>query len=326
MATHLACQKQDCTVAQTGRCLLNNDPATCPERSAGASEASPPTIADAQPLQAPASRPRFFPGLALDLEEATRLMARRYTHVIGVLGTPDAGKTAALVSLYLLLANAKLPGFSFADSDTVMALDALSRGARKWNKGVMPEQMTGHTELGNDRSPGFLHLRVRSQGGDRRKYDLLFPDLPGEWTTQLIDKNVHERFSFLARADAFWVVADGNALLDPVSRNHAVHRTSVLLDRIRQFTSTPRPRVCLVLTRRDSRSDVPSEAISRLSGEAERLSLVFEVFEVASFSDSDQVAPGSGLDGLLQRTLAAEPQHLTHLARAGTRQFLRYRK
>jgi hypothetical protein len=286
----------------------------------------PPPAADAEPLEAPATRPRFFPGLALGLEEATQLMARRYVHLVGVLGAPDAGKTAAIVSLYLLLANAKLDGFSFADSETLMALDALSRGARKWNKGAMPDQMTGHTDLGgNDRSPGFLHLRVRSHSGHRQKYDLLFPDLPGEWTTQLIDKNVHERFSFLARADAFWVVVDGNALIDPVSRNHAVHRTSVLLDRIRQFTSTPRPRVCLVATRRDSRSDLPGEPISQLSVEAQSLSLLFEVFEVASFSDNHEIAPGFGLHELLERTLVAEHQQVAQPRRTGTRQVLRYR-
>ncbi len=320
----LPCSNQDCTVAQTGKCLLNNDPASCPERKA-ATDAAVTAPADAAPLEAPTARPRFFPGLALGLEEACQLMARRYVHLIGLLGTPDAGKTAALVSLYLLLANDKLQGFTFSDSDTLMALEALSRGARKWNKGKMPDQMTGHTELGDDRSAGFLHLRLRSRTGDRLKYDLLFPDLPGEWTTQLVDKDVRERLSFLTRADAFWVLMDGNALVDPANRNHAVHRTSVLLDRVRHFASSPKPRVYLVLTRRDGRADSPADTIARLAAEAERLSLSLKVFEVASFSEESEIKPGHGLNDLLEHTLRSETPIAKKTYPRGSRQFLKFR-
>jgi hypothetical protein len=260
------------------------------------------------------------------LEEAGRLMGGRYTHLIGILGSPDAGKTAALVSLYLLLANAKLDGFTFADSDSLMALDALSRGARKWNEGVMPEQMTGHTELGDDRRPGFLHLRLRRRKGDRRTHDLLLPDLPGEWTRQLIDKNEHPRLSFLKRADAFWLVVNGHRLVDPESRNLAVHRVSLLIDRIRQFmTSAPPPRVFLVLTRRDSYDVHPTGAVERVASEARRFAVPLEIAEVASFSDNEQFPPGAGLNELLERTLAPQLHPCSVDESPGTRQMFRYR-
>lgn len=324
MGTHRACGNEDCTVAQTGKCLLNNDPATCPEREQ-ASDPPLPTTDDARPLQAPPTRPRFFPGLALGLEEASRLMARRYTHIVGLLGTPEAGKTAAIVSLYLLIASAKLPGFTFADSDTLISLDELSRGARQWNNGEMPGEMTGHTELGDHRSAGLLHLRLRSRAGERRTYDLLFPDLPGEWTTQLINNNAYERLSFLSRADAFWVVVDGNALMNTATRNHSVHRISLLLGRICQIASAPRPSVCLVVTRRDARPKLPNEVLAQLSDQANRFPVSFGVFEVASFSENQAVAPGTGLNELLERTLSVEPQSVVERPRTGTRQFLRYR-
>jgi hypothetical protein len=118
---------------------------------------------------------------------------------------------------------------------------------------------------------------------------------------------------------------DGNALVDPWNRNHAVHRTSVLLDRIRHFASSPKPRVSLVLTRRDGRDDSPAEAIGRLAAEAERLSLSFKVFEIASFSERSEIKPGHGLNDLLEHTLRSEAPIAKKTYGRGSRQFLKFR-
>jgi hypothetical protein len=104
----------------------------------------------------------------------------------GILGSPKAGKTALLVSLYLLAANGKLEGYKIADSETMRGIDDISRGARRWNQGQVPEEMTIHTELADERTPGFLHLRLRRLN-DGKMLDLLLPDLPGEWSDSLID-------------------------------------------------------------------------------------------------------------------------------------------
>src|SRR5206468_4014081 len=110
----------------------------------------------------------------------------------------DAGKTAALVSLYLLVSRDKLGGRHFADSRSLMGFDQISHGARRWNEGALPDQLTVHTELGDDRSAGFLHLRLRSDDGET--VDILLPDLPGEWTAALIDSNRVDRLEFLKTA------------------------------------------------------------------------------------------------------------------------------
>ena len=111
---------------------------------------------------------------------------------------PDSGKTSCLVSLYLLLAHGNVGDFTFADSKSITALDELSRGARSWDGG-MPEQMTVHTKKGDGRSAGLLHFKLVRQS-DRARLHLVIPDLPGEWSTDLIDNNRTDRLQFSPRS------------------------------------------------------------------------------------------------------------------------------
>jgi hypothetical protein len=172
-----ACKQENCTVGETGACLLNNNPATCPNRIQGDRGLSSNLSGEIAPLQEPFKKRRFPLSLTLTPYQTRELMATRYCRVIGILGAPDAGKTAAIVSLYLLLARDKLAGIHFADSRTLMAFDEISAGARRWDDGRIPEQMTAHTELKDDRSAGFLHLRVTIDG--QGPCDILLSDLPG---------------------------------------------------------------------------------------------------------------------------------------------------
>ena len=199
------CLNNECTVAQTGRCLLNNQPDECSHRVSGheadlGRDASP--THDGQVLVAPEDTPRFPPSAVLGMEDVRALMGEKYCWMIGLLGEPNSGKTACIVSLYLLLAHNSVDGFTFADSKSLTALDELSRGARRWHGG-MPEQMTSYTKSKDGRSAGLLHFKLI------RKYDyarlhLFIPDLPGEWSTDLIDHNRTDRWSFLRAADAIW--------------------------------------------------------------------------------------------------------------------------
>ena len=75
---------------------------------------------------------------ACTLSDAKELMRERYVHLVAILGEPDAGKTGCLVSFYLSVAHAKLNGFSFADSRTLMGFEEISQGARRWNGGRAP--------------------------------------------------------------------------------------------------------------------------------------------------------------------------------------------
>jgi hypothetical protein len=298
----LTCPRSECTVAETGRCILNNDPATCPER-AGLPTQEPALTeighaSSAPPLEAPAERPRFPHSLSFSPDDIRGVTGGRYHFLAGVLGSPKAGKTALLVSLYLLAANNKLDGYQIADSHTLMGLDEISRGARRWNEGQIPDEMTIHTELADERTPGFLHLRLK-RIVDRKVLDLLMPDLPGEWSDALIDHKRIDRLSFLKSSDVLWVTVDGADLVQ--ARQQVLHRTQLLFQRIKKFLGDQSPKILLVISHLD-RGEPEVRSVKALHDEADRLGLQLLITNVASFSDVDAVSPGTGLLELLART------------------------
>ena len=287
------CAQLDCTVGETGTCLLNNEPSTCPQRI----PAEEPEAASGTETVGAA---RFPTSRAYTLRDAKGLMAERYAHVVGILGESDAGKTGCLVSLYLAVAHRRLGGFAFADSRTLMGFEEVSQGARRWNDGHMPEQLTDHTVLDDERTAGFLHLRLR-RCSDRSAVDLLCSDLPGEWTTDLIEANRVDRFAFLGRADVIWLVVDGRETVDPEMRQVCLHRVRTLIGRLRDFLRGRR-RLILVVTRRDVAA--PDEAlVERMCTEGNQRGFETESVEVASFADEGaEVKPGFGIQRLIERT------------------------
>ena len=293
-----ACRQANCTVAQTGICLLNNDPAKCPERLA---TGSPVDVSSSlASLPTPQTRPTFPPGLALSLAEAATLMGGRYCRIIGILGPPDAGKTAALVSLYLLLAHNKLRGYEFRDSLSLMGLEEISRGARRWNPSDPPGQLTVHTEGPDERAAGFIHLRVLKTASDEST-DLFFSDLPGEWSNDLIDTNRTDRLSFLRSADVVWGMVDGSELASE-KRQVVLHRTTLLLQRLAAMLSPTVPPVYLVISRRD-KGELHERTFASLNSEAGRLKVKLRILHIASFSEDDTIAPGAGLAELLDAVI-----------------------
>lgn len=112
-----------------------------------------------------------------------------------------------------MVANAALNGWTFADSKSLMGFEEIARGARDWNEGSPPDQMTMHTEMTDDRRAGFLHLRLVRKS-DGRRVDLALPDLPGEWTTKLVTSAQSDRLEFMKAAEVTWIVLDGRTLAD----------------------------------------------------------------------------------------------------------------
>jgi len=328
----IACKRTDCTVAQTGICLLNNTVDTCPERLLTLTESAATEATDASvppPLSAPKRNPQFPSSLTLTPDALREASSGRMFRLVGVLGAPDAGKTAIFVSLYLLLSRGQLEGFKFADSMSLLAFDEISRGARRWNHGKPPEQMTNHTEPPDHRTAGFLHLRLR----DRKTgipHDVLLPDLPGEWSTSLIDSNRTDRLGFLKAADVIWVTVDGRQLIQPATRQQVLHRTGLLLQRISEFLTPQVPPVFVVISHKDIGD--PSEASMRkLESEAQRLKLPIHILQVSSFSDNEAINPGTGIAELIGASLrSASPTSPTALwpnsgVADSDRQFLNFR-
>ena len=297
------CTNNECTVAQTGICLLNNQPDECPHRISGneADRGGDTSTTHGDPvLPAPEDSLRFPPSAVLGMDDVRALMGKECCRLIGLLGAPDSGKTACLVSLYLLLAHNSLDGFTFADSKSLTALDELSRGARSW-PGAMPEQMTAHTERGDGRSAGFLHFKLLRKS-DHARLHLFIPDLPGEWSTSLIENNRTDRLSFLQATDAIWVMVDGRTLTDKAQRQGAIHRASLLIDRLAEFLSPDIPAIRLVFTRFDLEKPA-EETLQQLCNHAARHGINLSVSHIASFSETEGMAAGEGIADLIAQTV-----------------------
>ncbi|WP_230853363.1 TRAFAC clade GTPase domain-containing protein [Pseudomonas syringae group genomosp. 3] len=267
--------------------------------------------------------------MALGLQTVDEIIASRYGTIVGILGDPESGKTACLVSLYLLVSHAKLNGWSFADSHSLLAFEEIARGARRWQDGQPPDQMTVHTELSDDRQPGLLHLRLR-RDVDARTFDLFLPDLPGEWTKDLIKTDDAERFEFMKSADVIWLMTDGRALIKKQGRQGSIHRLNLLLGRLAKLFTDPAPRLILVPTHRDH-GEVPLSAVDQIRRDTAKLGLPFEVVPVASFSSGEGVIqPGYGLADLINATVRGaceqHPFRRSTPVRSAMRAFLSYRR
>lgn len=322
--TDFVCTNENCTVSQTGICLLNHQPSECGNCQVAHEEVLNDVLIGEPLLSTPAEAPRFSPSAALGLDDVRVMLGKRYGRVIGILGAPDSGKTALLVSLYLLMAHGRLSHFSFADSRSLLTFEDIARGARSWNEGFPPTQMTTHTELGDSRAAGLLHLRIKKLSNSSCT-DLFIPDLPGEWSTSLIDANEHERLSFLSGAEAVWLTVDGASLLSPALRNNSIHRMKLLIDRVVAFYAGNTPRLFLVVTRGDL-GRPPDAVLERMTGRATQHGVDLQVIHVASFSDDLAVLAGTGIAELIAATIepaSGNPSFWPIADAAGHRQILR---
>lgn len=317
------CPHADCTFADTGKCLFNNDPQTCEHRLAEHLIVNDPR---APLLSTPPRAPMLRPSLTLGTAEIGKLFNRASCIMVGILGLPGAGKTAALVSLYLQLSNCELKHFDYRHSESLAAFEQLSRGLRKWRRDALPQQLTAHTVIADGRSPAFLHLRAYYERQDR-VVDLLLPDLPGEWTSDLANLNREDRFYFLSSCAAIWLFVDGRKLMNLETRNSTLRNLDVTIRRISAMLSANAPPIKIVSTWADA-ADIDESwlkpVIDRAAAEGCQVSIV----KVASFSDSAVVRPGSGIGTLVEGLLIAKQDEATHYApqrHVGGREIMNFR-
>lgn len=336
---NLGCNFEGCTVAETGVCALERDPATCDHRIISAEEHNLSNAvllvgtADGEGIGSPVlghteDRAAFPPSYTLGPEALSSMMASRYVTVVGILGDPDSGKTACLASTYLLVANAMFNGWTFADSRSLMGFEEIARGARDWNEGSPPDQMTMHTEMTDDRRAGFLHLRLVRKS-DGRRIDLALPDLPGEWTTKLVTSAQAHRFEFMKAAEVIWIVLDGRALVDRERRQALIYRVGQLGGRLKTMFADRLPRVLLVITHRDAGEVVETVSV-RLIAELQRKQIEATIVQVAPFSGNDAVKAGFGIPDLIEATVGTmrpAPDFWPDTSsRENSRSFINYRR
>lgn len=265
-------------------------------------------------------------GLELGSEDAVEIMRARYTHLVGILGSWDAGKTCFLLSLYLMACRGKLPtGYLFAGSQTLRGFEARARRIRRWKKGPPPEQLADHTSLTDPRQPALLHLALRETGGAKRLFDLMLTDLPGEWSKNLVDRDATApRFTFLRRADGILLVIDGPLLKSP-KRHSELLRSKHLLERLVESVGVdPKTPLVLLVSKSDRLDNMERPAaVDDLERHAKSLGFNPEVVLCAAFSRTPEiVANGEGVIEALEKILLhVEPPRAETAPTQGDRAF-----
>jgi hypothetical protein len=300
-----SCAREDCTAALTGHCLESHDnPAECPHASAGVASAI-------ESASLPVVR-RFHAGHELGLRDALTVSRARYAHLVALLGVSDAGKTCFLTSLYLNACHGLLaPDYRFAGSLTLQGLELRARGLRSWNKdGSLPEQVTEHTALADPRTPAFVHLALDSSSSTHKRIELLLSDLPGEWTSQLVDRaDKSSKFDFVARADSVMIALHGPRLAANATKHQDVAMTKQLFERLKQNVNlgTDIPIVLLVTRIDELNGDVP-DCMRDLERHARDVGYLTKTIGVASISRfPKRIVNGTGVREAVHALLAAAP-------------------
>lgn len=311
----LRCQQPGCTVGETGICLLSvSPPHQCSNLRPTAGPEVPSTDllpdpnAVAMSLSAragPSPGRRFHSGAELGAGDATAISAAEYCHLIGVLGVYSAGKTCFLLSLYLMACRGQLPGFAFAGSLTLGGFEDRARHLRKWATGPLPEALADHTTLGDKREAGLLHLALAVGSGPEQRLSLLFTDLPGEWSTSLIDSAaVATRFAFLRRADGILLVVDGDSLATG-ARHVEIQRCKHILDRLRHTVGLEAgTRVTLAVSKGDKLEMRPPQDVGQLVTHSVQLGFDTSLVTTCAFSRSPGINSGAGVAEALTSVLS----------------------
>jgi Double-GTPase 2 len=336
------CEKPDCTVAETGKCLLSHASlAECPYFRTDESESHVEaaevgrTVGNEPPTKEKKKSSRAFHlGAELGAQDALAVMRGRYAHVIGVLGRTDAGKTCFLSSLYLMASGGSLPEpYHFAGSLTLQAFEDRARGLRQWKGGQLSKQLADHTVLTDPRQPSLLHLAIRESTAERRRFDLLLTDLPGEWTDNLILRASHvPSFRFLQRADGIVLLVDGNLLMSDSDRHAELQRMRHFIERLANDVNVSRDTpLVIVVSKSDEIDMLMPPAASELWDFARGLGFPATAISAASFSRKPaSVKSGTGVFKAIETVLSYQAPNdcyasASEYAASGVRAFGRFR-
>lgn len=238
----------------------------------------------------------LYPGIELGLDDMAVLMSEEPSELIAILGAQDTGKTLYLVALYLICAcgQAQDFGYEFAGSLTLPGFEDRARASRRWQMDKVPTQMSAHTRVGDSRGPGFMHLDLlHIETSSLRR--LLLSDLPGEWTSQLIDSaHVSERLSFLGRADVICLMIEGASLVGP-ARHSEVEKQRMLIDRVTAITAPTGRKMAIIATKGDIINLEQPPALQEIAEYAKAAGFETTAMTIASVSSQKEIDSGAGI-------------------------------
>jgi hypothetical protein len=254
---------------------------------------------------------RFHFGSELGADDALEIMRARYVHLIGVLGSTGAGKTCFLSSLYLMASGGTLPAqYKFAGSLTLQAFEDRARGLREWKHGTLPGQLVDHTVLSDPRQPSLLHLAIRETHAERRRFDLLLTDLPGEWTDNLVLHAPYaESFRFLQRADGIILVVDGALLMSDQQRHVELQRMRYFSERLANDVNVSRDTPFVIAVSKSDEIDMQMPpAADELRRHVAALGFPATTISIAAFSRTPhKFKSGTGVFSAIETILSHPP-------------------
>jgi hypothetical protein len=321
----LGCKKEECTFAQTGACVLDNDPETCLNTFTISSAEDLLSRFEAENTSPAQTKHRFTSSYTFSAEQTEKYTAQQYCKVVGILGVPGTGKTACLVSMYLMLAHDKLTKFKFRNSKTLMGFEEICAGARHWKLTDLPETLTTHTEILDERSAGFLHLNLYSKAIDS-EIQLLIPDIPGEWTLSLINSNRTDRLAFLKSTECIWIMVNNEHIVSIETRNATLHKLTLMIQRLNSFLSPEKIRLVVVATHID-KYPLNKNLFKKVDECAANYGFPLKIMGVASFSSGTPPA-GTGIEELFEDlvndAITSSPSYWMNLNQQGSRQIMHF--
>lgn len=253
VSTPPTCSNPDCKVADDGKCVETYSLDECPHYGR-------PSIADIEPVDEPVedapptadAEPPFIPlplGEALNRADASALQRRRSSRAVGVVGPHYAGKTSLMASVYEILQEGGVAGYSFAGSSTLIGFEMICHDARAASR--RPEPHSERTTVGADAT--FFHLDL-GIGQPPAITSLFIGDRSGEDYLATSDELSNAvGFFELHRADVVTVLVDGEHLADAKLRHEVKASTPQLIDALVEAGSiSSRHRVAIVLTKKDA--------------------------------------------------------------------------
>jgi hypothetical protein len=189
----------------------------------------------------------------------------------------------------------------------------------------LPEQLADHTVLADPRKPAFMHLALDRPAQPGKRVELLISDLPGEWSSELVNRaDAAKRFEFLERADAVVVVVEGPRISQKTSRHVEVMNVKLLLQRLAESVKVdPQVPLVLLVSKCDELDMRVPAGFAEVEGHARTLGFRPVTVATASFSRKpDRVPNGKGVLDVIQAIVAqkldqAMPAALGQVARPG---------